>query len=227
MNFKQFLAASLLAVLFAAGRASAAPPVAVDLAELEGYWTPTRTTMTPDLQLSVDSAAQSETALVEIVIGREGRVTQAHVLQFSPAGSDPEWARQVAAQMHFEPAANNPERTPVTTRIPVSGLDAERLRIDGSSEDALHRSLAQMLAPLPEPEQVRLHMALMQLAVDGLGSEAEMKDRFSEGVPSIMFVRERIDGMNREEILAEAEAASRREGAPKLFLPGPANPVRQ
>src|SRR5690554_5138504 len=98
--------AALLMVACLGSQALAAPPL-VDLRELATYWLPAQTMIRPETDSSASDGVRSERALVEIVIDSDGRVPQAHVVEYSPQGSNPEWARQVAAQMTFEPAPEN------------------------------------------------------------------------------------------------------------------------
>jgi|SRR5690606_4550166 len=217
---KPLLASVILAIAAClCGRAEAAPPL-VDLDELTEYWLPAQAVIKPETGPSADEGMQSERALVEILIDDAGRVSQAQVVEYSPEGSNPEWARQVAAQMTFNPAPRNTGRTPVVTRIPVVGTDVEAMRIDGSSDEAMRASVTAMLDSLSDEQKVLLHAALLQLSVDGIGSLEEMQERFPDMSPKVEFLRERLDGMTMQEILAEAETARGEEGAPRLFLRG-------
>lgn len=217
---KSILVATILAIATCLGaRAEATPPV-VELGELTEYWLPAQTVIKPETGPPADEGVQSDSALVEILIDNAGRVSRAQVVEYAPEGSNPEWARQVASQMRFQPAPGNSGRAPVITRIPVAATDLDALRIDGSSDDAMLASIRAISASLPDQQKVLLRAALLQLSLDGIGSLEEMQERFPDMNPKVEFLRERLDGMTVSEILAEAAAASGEEGAPRLILQG-------
>ena len=218
---KSIMAAAVLIIAASLGSQAVAAAPLVDLHELTAYWLPAEAVIAPETSPSADEGAPSDSALVEILIGSDGRVSQAHVVEYSPEDSNPEWARQVATQMTFKPAPENTARTPVTTRLPVSAIDVDAVRIDGSSDEAMHASVTLMLASLPDQQKVLLQTALLQLSIDDIGSVEELRERFPDMNPRVEFLRERIDGMTMPEILAEAEAASRKEGAPQMSIQGP------
>ncbi|NZA26689.1 hypothetical protein H0E84_09850 [Luteimonas sp. SJ-92] len=211
--------------------AAPAGPLEVHPDALERYWLPRAAEMKRRVsearQARWSRAGMATAVKLDYTIDAQGRVRDIEVAETAPAGASPEWAVWMLRQHRFEAAGEARDPVPVRTWTemrmgPPPGArpgGPAAARIDGSSEEAMQDSLATMMAPLPEAQRTVLLTALLQLAVDGLGSEAEMRERFPDGAPSPAYARSRVDGMTREEILAEAEAASRAEGAPRLVLP--------
>jgi len=106
----------------------------------------------------------------------------------------------------------------LTLLLVVGGIAtaAEPLRIDGSSAETAKASYLKMAKKLPPAQQQALGLAVLKLNLDGVQSAYQAMDRDT----SIVGIRERVDGMTAEEIIALGETAT---GVKIEAVPAPAS----
>ncbi|PJK00636.1 hypothetical protein CO641_01260 [Lysobacteraceae bacterium NML91-0213] len=198
--------------------ASTQAPLRVEYEQLTQWWRPVGSPFEPGPAYGGSNPAQS--VVVELTIDRDGVPRDVSVVDATPAGADGAWAhRFVSDDTRYLPAATNLERRPVIVRMPLTlALVGTALRIDGSSDAAARESFARMMDALPDPERLRLQLAVMQIALAGMGSVADMNRRYPGGLPTIVDIRDRVDGMTHAGILAAAAAEAARDGAPRLGI---------
>ncbi len=83
---------------------------------------------------------------------------------------------------------------------------AEPTRIDGSSDQAAERSFQKMMGERDRDAQMQLAMAMLQINMAGVSSASEMLANPELRNPSITRIRDRVDGMTAEEMIALAAA---------------------
>lgn len=212
---------SLLAcALLACGQVLAAnpePAIEVPASELVQWWTPSTSRVIADASKkpaeSTTQAVRATDVEVRFEIGQDGHVRDTRIVHSSPAEADADWAREVVGQLEFEPSASNSARKSVASTMSVRLHPDHTPRIDGRTEQAAAASFKKMLQSLPEGQRMLLHVAVLQLNVEGMGSASDVT-----GELSVARVRDRIDGMTAVQIMAAAETSSRSPGAPKLMI---------
>lgn len=101
------------------------------------------------------------------------------------------------------------------TIAPRIAMAADPVRIDGSSDRAAERSFQKMMGKRDRDAQMQLAMAMLQINMAGASSASEMLANPELRKPSIMRIREQVDGMTAEEIVALAAA-----GGTRAFIQG-------
>lgn len=112
------------ATLLALASLAAAPVyggTVLDIAEdqLQAYWTPTAmltsSRLDPDVFMTRSGQLKpmAEKVTITYVIGSDGEVRDAEVVEAQPENASGEWALVAAQAGSYEPAAGNLERTPV------------------------------------------------------------------------------------------------------------------
>lgn len=84
----------------------------------------------------------------------------------------------------------------------------EPVRIDGSTDAAAEASFKRMLKQAPTRKKQELHMAMLAVVMDDVGSAYELVQRPELKNPSIALVKERVDGMTADELIALAKTSS-------------------
>jgi len=88
--------------------------------------------------------------------------------------------------------------------LAVAGGAAEPPRLDGSSAEAARASYEKMVRQLPPATQQALALAVLKLNLGGVQSAYQAMGRDI----SIVGVRERVDGMTAEQIIALGDAVT-------------------
>lgn len=84
----------------------------------------------------------------------------------------------------------------------------ESLRIDGSSDKSAQQSYNAMLNDASKKQQQELIIAMIKLNMEGVKSAHELVDNKELQNPSIIRIKDRVDGMNAEEIIDLAHQTS-------------------
>lgn len=93
----------------------------------------------------------------------------------------------------------------VMSAATTDAIAKEPIRLDGSSDSAAVRSFKQMMDARPDA-RMHLAMAMLQLNMVGVSSAAEMMADPELRNPSIARVRDEVDGLTADEIIALAAA---------------------
>ena len=90
----------------------------------------------------------------------------------------------------------------------LTGIAAEPLRIDGTTEETANERFRSMVEQATPEKRMALQGAMLLIVMDGVGSAAEMLARPELRSPSIALVRERVDGMTAEELIALSKTST-------------------
>jgi len=95
----------------------------------------------------------------------------------------------------------------VMSAAAAQAIAGEPTRLDGSSDSAAERSFKQMMDAQEPDAKMQLAMAMLQLNMAGVSSAEEMMADPELRNPSIARVREQVDGMSADEIIALASGS--------------------
>lgn len=98
----------------------------------------------------------------------------------------------------------------------------EPLRIDGTTDETAQASYTKMARGLSPERKMALALAVLKLNMEGINSAHEMLNTPGANSPSITRIRERVNGMTAQEIIALGETV---EGIQIEAVP--ATPTRQ
>ncbi|GEM_PF-778199 len=102
----------------------------------------------------------------------------------------------------------------------------EPLRIDGTSDESAQASYTKMARGLSSEGKMALALAVLKLNMEGINSAYEMLNTPGASNPSITRIRERVNGMTAQEIIALSETV---QGIQVEAMPAtpPATPTQQ
>lgn len=83
-----------------------------------------------------------------------------------------------------------------------AAIAAEPLRIDGSTDQSANESFKRMIEEASPEKSRELQMAGLLIIMDGVGSAKEAIDRPELRNPSISLVKDRVNGMTADELIA-------------------------
>jgi hypothetical protein len=79
---------------------------------------------------------------------------------------------------------------------------AEPLRIDGTTDQTARESFARMVQSAGSEKARELQVAVLLIVMDRVGGASEMLSRPELQSPSISLVKDRVNGMSAEELIA-------------------------
>lgn len=103
----------------------------------------------------------------------------------------------------------------VMSAAAAQAIAGEPMRLDGSSDSTAERSFKQMMDAQEPDAQMQLATAMLQLNMAGVSSAEEMMADPELRNPSIARIREQVDGLTAEEIIALASGSG-----VETFIPG-------
>lgn len=94
--------------------------------------------------------------------------------------------------------------------VSFSAIAADPVRIDGTTNETAEASFRRMVEQAPPDKSRELQMAMLLIVMDGVGSAREMLSRPELRSPTIALVKERVNGMTADELIALSKTSTTR-----------------
>ncbi|MBF6023436.1 hypothetical protein [Lysobacter niastensis] len=93
----------------------------------------------------------------------------------------------------------------------LSASAADPVRIDGTTDQSANESFNRMVEQIAPEKRMDLQVAMLLIVMDGVGSAKEAMTRPELRNPSIVLIKDRVNGMTADELIALSKTSTTKQ----------------